>query len=64
MEEWFYRLTNACTKRAHTLVILTVWCIWKQRNVVVFTESRQSVQAIFTEIKDTCSFWIAAGGRF
>jgi len=63
MEDWFCRLANQGTKRAHTLAILTLWCLWKQRNAVVFRDSKKSAQSLFTEIKDTCSCWISAGGK-
>lgn len=63
MEDWFLLITERGNKRSHTLSILTLWSLWKQRNAVVFRMSRRSVQQLFSEIKDTCAFWIAAGGK-
>jgi hypothetical protein len=51
------------SKRAHTLAILTLWCIWKQRNAVVFSDPRRPVQALFVEIQDTCTCGHLQEGR-
>jgi hypothetical protein len=29
-------------KTAHTLAILTIWCLWKQRNAITFRDSSAS----------------------
>jgi hypothetical protein len=54
VEDWFQLLTVAKTKTkmAHSLAFFTLWCIWKQRNVVVFTGSRCSPMQVFTVTRD------------
>ena len=48
---------------AHTLAILTLWCIWRKRNAAVFTNSTCTARQVFTMIRDECSLWAHAGGR-
>jgi hypothetical protein len=62
-EDWFLAVTREGTKAAHSLTILTLWCIWKQRNDVVFRGSRRTTHAVSMEVKDVCSLWSMAGGR-
>ncbi|KAM0024242.1 hypothetical protein Hdeb2414_s0022g00613451 [Helianthus debilis subsp. tardiflorus] len=40
------------------LVITTVWCIWKARNVLVFNQKRRSPQEIVAEIKSRGFAWV------
>ena len=61
MEDWFMTITDKGTKAAHSLSILTLWQVWKQRNAVILKGERKSEQAVFIEIKDECSTWAAAG---
>lgn len=62
-EDWFYHMTNQGSKMAHTLAILTLWCLWKQRNAVIFRDSRRTEQTLFSEIKDTCATWSLCRGE-
>ena len=39
VEDWFLSLVEGGSKAGHTLAILTLWCIWKQRNAAGFTGS-------------------------
>jgi hypothetical protein len=63
VEEWFLNMMDLGSKMAHTLAILTLWSIWKQRNDVICRDLRKSMQALFSEIKDTCSTWSYTGGK-
>lgn len=51
------------TKPAHSIAILTLWHIWKQRNATVFNGERISEQAVAIRIKDERLNWASAGGR-
>lgn len=44
----------------HSLTILILWCIWKQRNMVIFKDNRKMDVALFLEIKDNVT---SAGGE-
>ena len=48
MEDWFYHMTDQGTKMAHTLTALTLWCIRKQRNAMIFRDFRITAQALFS----------------
>jgi hypothetical protein len=56
-------MTVGGNKEAHSLAILTVWHIWKERNARVFNESSSGEQSVFTRTKDKCSDWASAGRR-
>ena len=56
-------MTVGETKMAHSLAILTLWCIWKRRNVVAFTSYRCTPMQVFAVFRDECSLWASAGGR-
>jgi len=47
----------------HSLAILTTWSIWKQRNPVIFRDTRKLEQEIFGEIKDARNTWSRTGGE-
>jgi hypothetical protein len=52
MEDWFMAMTAGGNKEAHSLAILTVWHIWKERNARVFNKSSSGEQSVFTRIKE------------
>jgi hypothetical protein len=64
VEDWFLSMTERGSKMAHTLAILTLWCIWKHRNAAVFNASTSTVLQVVARIKDEASLWASAGGRF
>lgn len=39
-------------KRTHSMAIMTLWIIWKQRNAIIFRGARRRTQALLVEIKD------------
>lgn len=57
-------MTAEGTKAAHTIAILSLWHIWKERNSRVFNGIRCAEQAVFTRIRDECSDWILAGDGY
>lgn len=62
--DWFLAMTKRGTKAAHSVAILTVWHIWKERNAIVFNRDRSSEHAVFAKIKEECSIWASAGEGF
>jgi hypothetical protein len=56
-------MTEVGTKAAHSVAILSLWYIWKERSARVFNDSRCTEQAVFARIRDECYDWISAGGR-
>jgi len=63
MEDWLAAAIEETTKAAHSIAILTLWHIWKQRNAIVFNGERCQEQAVFTWITDECLVWASAGER-
>jgi hypothetical protein len=63
LEGWFMAMIEGGTKAAHSIAILTLWHLWKERNAVVFNGERSPEQAVATRIKDECLNWAMAGGR-
>jgi hypothetical protein len=63
MEDRFMAMTVGGNKEAHSLAILTVWHIWKERNARVFNESSSGEQSVLNRIKDECSNWASARRR-
>jgi hypothetical protein len=61
---WFSQLMTAGNKTSHSLAILTLWSIWKQRNAVVFRGCRKGEQTPFSDLKDLCQQCSLAGGSF
>jgi hypothetical protein len=55
MEEWFMAVTREGTKAAHSIAILTLRHIWKERNARVFNGTRCAEQTVLARIRDECS---------
>jgi len=41
LEDWFAQAVTNEDKKALILVILNFWCIWKQRNAIIFRPGLQ-----------------------
>ena len=53
-----------CMRRGLTsLVLLTAWWIWKQRNSCVFDNDRASIAHLTMTIKDEARAWARAGAK-
>jgi hypothetical protein len=63
MEGWFLARISVGMKQAHMLSILTLWCIWKQRNDEIFMNTREPAQFVAVEISEECSTWALARGK-
>jgi hypothetical protein len=59
--DWFAQAIPTGDKEGHSLVILTLWCLWNQRNAIVFREKQSSVQGALVDIKNSASYWSLAG---
>ena len=62
-EDWFLYMTQAGGKLAHSLAILTLWCLWKRMNASVFQGTECTVEQTVAQIKDEASLWASTGGR-
>jgi hypothetical protein len=58
-------LQNPDKSKFNTLVMLTSWSIWHERNRRVFRNEHKSMQQIISQIKTEAIQWaLASGGRF
>ena len=63
VEDWFLKIIESGSKKAHTLAILTLWCIWSQRNAAVFNNKTSTAAQVFARIKDESLLWDSAGAK-
>jgi hypothetical protein len=63
VEDWFFKMIGSGSKKAHTLAILTLWCLWNQRNVAVFNNKSSTVAQVLAWIKDASLLWANAGAK-
>lgn len=52
---------RAARKGTASLVALTAWWVWKQRNVVVFDNVRPNLVCLLSTVKSEARLWIHAG---
>lgn len=60
MEEWFIEVVKAGNKKGHTIAILTMWHVWKERNGRVFEQKSRNEQGVLVSIRDEFSNWVMA----
>jgi hypothetical protein len=60
IEDWFHVMIIGGNKDTHSISILTLWHIWKERNARVFNRTRNSEQVVLTRIKDEFANWVSA----
>ena len=63
VEEWFLKMIEQGNKTAHTLAILTAWCIWNQRNGAIFRNKISTPAQVCSRIKEEALSWKLAGGK-
>jgi hypothetical protein len=52
-------------KRLNTIVILTIWNIWKERNGRVFENKIKTMEQFLDHLRQEANQWaLASGGRF
>ena len=65
--DWWSLVLNstpqALRKGTSSLIMLSAWWIWKQRNAVVFDNRSPSVSALVETIKTEARTWVSAGAR-
>jgi hypothetical protein len=64
IETWLDHVVTTGSKVGHSLTILTLWTICKQRNARIFRDNAKPERVLFVEIKDTCQLWSMAEGTF
>jgi hypothetical protein len=67
LHKWFIDLSNnavgARRNGVRSMVMLTVWEIWRERNNRIFNRSSRSVDQVFGAIQDEAKIWIRAGNK-
>ena len=63
MELCFLEIVDGGGKLGHSLAVLTLWMLWKQRNDFVFRGTRKDERHTFFEIKEECYLWSISGGH-
>ena len=54
---------RALRKGTSSVIMLTAWWIWKQRNTIIFDNVRPSVGALMETIKTEARSWVSAGAN-
>lgn len=66
LKEWWHAMTSGGVnnrKAVASLVLLTSWEIWNERNARVFRNKFTSAQAILLKIKNEAKIWVLAGAK-
>jgi hypothetical protein len=63
VEDWFLKMIESRSRKAHTLAILTLWCIWSQWNAAIFNNKTSIAAQVFARIKDESLVWATAGAK-
>ena len=65
VEEWLHRgmdtANAAARKGAQSLLMLTSWEIWRERNRRIFQREELSVAALVAKVRDEAMLWNVAG---
>lgn len=56
-------VTKARTKDAHSLSLLTLWHIWKERNARIFNRAMEVEGTVLTRIRNEYFDWTSARRR-
>jgi hypothetical protein len=61
--EALHATPRALRKGTSSLILFTVWWIWKHRNAAIFDNTRSSVASLLDAIKAEACAWAEAGAR-
>ncbi|KAL8242364.1 hypothetical protein R6Q59_012666 [Mikania micrantha] len=42
----------------HVVILTAIWCIWEDKNDVVFNGKRRSYHSLFKEVQNLSFFWV------
>ncbi|CAN6207223.1 unnamed protein product [Urochloa humidicola] len=65
VSEWLSVLVekSKIPKGIHTLVILVLWAVWKERNQRVFHQKETTIAGVVSIIQDEAKMWCMAGAK-
>jgi hypothetical protein len=65
--QWFVNMGNsgqgARRDGVQSMVMLTAWVIWKERNNRIFNKSYRTPIQLYSEIQDEAKMWVRAGNK-
>lgn len=65
--QWFMDLGNSTPRDkkegTRSIIVLTIWEIWKERNNRIFMRSNKMPEQLFNAIREEVKLWIRAGNR-
>ena len=65
--QWFVDMGNSGQRSTRdglwSMIMLTVWEIWKERNNRVFNKITRTAEQVFSAIQDEAKVWIRAGNK-
>ena len=67
VKEWFLqmmnRLPSPMKEGLRSLIVLTIWEVWRERNSRVFRKECRQLQKIMESIYDEANMWAHAGNK-
>jgi hypothetical protein len=56
-------ISKEYSKGANSLIILTMWLLWKHHNTCVFNGDSPSISEFFRQFKDDYMLWCLTGAK-
>ncbi|MFS8032492.1 hypothetical protein Hanom_Chr17g01558421 [Helianthus anomalus] len=50
-------------KVIHAIILITMWCLWKARNELIFNQTHTSLPQIIEEVKGLGFLWVRSGAK-
>jgi hypothetical protein len=67
VREWFIlrmnQLPSSAKNGLRSLIVLTIWEIWRERNSGIFMKKGKQVQGIVEAIQDKANTWAQVGNK-